>query len=215
MFRFVFLGGILLAAAAVGPVVLFSAPDAWSKVKEVVADFGGADNASKDSNASGGSQIPTVPVESTMLGVEGTPKRELAEVLRFNVNPTWITQNWPRVSTGLAQVQLHGYRVNLITGTERDDLAGALTYYFNSNRQVQLITFYGTTGDPKKLINFVMRHYKFQRRNLNDAALIYLDVPVPDGKSRSVLQVRPTSVIRSNQPLKHFEVSLVIERPSS
>jgi len=213
MFRVIFFGGMLVAAA-VGPVALFSAPEAFSKAKKAVADFVGSGSASQNPESFKNPQIPSVPDEPTTLDVEGRPNRTLAEVFRFNINSAWIAQNWPRVSTGLADVQLNGYRVNLITGTGRDDLAGSLTYYFDSRRQTQLITFYGTTGDPKRLINFVARHYGFQRRNLNGAALIYLDIPVPDGKSRSVLQIRPTNVIRLNQPLKHFEVSLVLERPN-
>jgi len=57
-----------------------------------------------------------------------------------------VISRWPRVSAGLAELQLQGYRVPLVSGTTANDLAGALTYYFNSRQQVQRITFQGTTA---------------------------------------------------------------------
>ena len=49
----------------------------------------------------------------------------------------------------LAELDVQGYRVPLVTGTSRDDLAGSLTYYFDKTHHVTHIHFRGTTGDPQ------------------------------------------------------------------
>ena len=50
--------------------------------------------------------------------LQGRPRsRSLDEVLRFDLTPDWILHRWPRVSTGLAQLDLQGYRVPLVSGT--------------------------------------------------------------------------------------------------
>ncbi len=68
--------------------------------------------------------------------VEGVPPQTLEEVLRFDISPDWIIERWPRVSSGLSELDLQGYRVALVTGTAESDLAGSLTYYFNKKNQV-------------------------------------------------------------------------------
>ena len=45
---------------------------------------------------------------------------DLRQVIRFDVTPNWVTQNWSRVSTGLPYLHLHGHRVPLVTGTAED-----------------------------------------------------------------------------------------------
>ena len=47
-------------------------------------------------------------------------------------------RRWPRVTT-VPQFALAGLRVPLVTGTQIDDLAGSLTYYFDRTDQVQRI----------------------------------------------------------------------------
>ena len=64
----------------------------------------------------------------------------------------WVLARWPRVSTRLANLDLQGYRVPLVSGTADGDLAGSLTYYFNSQQRVQRITFIGSTGDARPLV---------------------------------------------------------------
>ena len=79
------------------------------------------------------------------------PLPSLAEVLRFDVTVEWVMQRWPRVTTGLPQLQLQGYRVPLVTGTSLSDVAGSLTYYFNARQQVQRITLRGTDRRSQRL----------------------------------------------------------------
>ncbi|HEV3024657.1 MAG TPA: DUF6690 family protein, partial [Pirellulales bacterium] len=61
---------------------------------------------------------------------DATPVVDVQQAFRFDVTSAWVLGRWPRVSAGLSQLDLQGYRVPLVTGTKPDDLAGSLTYYF-------------------------------------------------------------------------------------
>ena len=108
------------------------------------------------------------------------PLPSLAEVLRFDVTVEWVLQRWPRVTTGLPQLQLQGYRVPLVSGTQISDVAGSLTYYFNARQQVQRITLRGTTGDPSALVNLLASRYHFARRLTNDPGIILYEAVDPE-----------------------------------
>lgn len=91
------------------------------------------------------------------------PKRgELHTYFDFRITPAWVTAHWTRVSTELAELELEGMRVPVVTGTSVDDLHGSLTYYFNDEQVLERISFYGYTGDPGKLIALVTKHHQFQ-----------------------------------------------------
>ena len=89
----------------------------------------------------------------------GAPISDLREVMRFDISPDWLTQRFSRVSTVLADPQLEGLRVPLVTGTRVDDLAGTLTYYFDRVDKLQRVTLHGFTGDPNRLIGTMTQHY--------------------------------------------------------
>ena len=83
----------------------------------------------------------------------------------------WVLGAGLRVTAGLPDADLQGYRVPLVTGTREDDLAGSLTYYFNKNQRCQRITFQGTTGDARKLAAYLMRRYGFKQQVSSDPNL--------------------------------------------
>jgi len=143
-------------------------------------------------------------------GPAGPRFQDLAEIFRLDVTPGWIMSRWPWLSAGLAQLDLQGYRVPVLTGAGEDDLAGALTYYFNPRQQVQRITFRGTTGDPGKLIRLLADRFRFGRRLTNDPGLFRYEVAEPSGPAKSYLDIR---LLRPTDPAHRFEVSLVVERP--
>lgn len=142
------------------------------------------------------------------------PAVELAEALRFDITPGWVMTRWPRVSAGLAELQLQGYRVPLVTGTAEDDLAGALTYYFNPWQRVERITFRGTTGNAGKLIEYLVRHYRFGRRLTKDPRMVRFEVPGPRGEPHSWLEIRPARVVKASEPFRRLSVVLVLHRPN-
>ncbi len=212
-------GGML--AAIGGPVSYYSASDVVSAVQKNW--LSGSTAAASQPLTSDPNASPPVPValpsdEQHVLGqntssVQSAPMPSLDEVLRFDVTVDWVMQRWPRVSTGLPHLQLHGYRVPLVTGTAIGDVAGSLTYYFNARQQVQRITLRGTTGDPRVLIGLVTGRYHFARRLTNDPGVALYETVDSNNRPAGVLKIRSASVIKSNRPYMRFEVDLVIDRP--
>lgn len=148
-----------------------------------------------------------------MAPAQAVPAVELSEALRFDITPGWVMTRWPRVSAGLAELQLQGYRVPLVTGTAEDDLAGALTYYFDPRQQVARITFRGTTGNAGKLIEFLVQRYRFARRLTNNPQIVRFEVGGPRGQPYSWLEIRPAGVVKADEPYRRLGVTLVLHRP--
>jgi hypothetical protein len=158
------------------------------------------------------SDQPMLPGAAELLAREPT-RHDLTEIFRWDVTTQWILARWPRVSAGLSEVERQGYRVPLVTGTATEDLAGSLTYYFNSRQQVERITFLGTTGDSRRLVEVLATRFGFVRE-MNDDPSLFL-YRVRDGrKVISELRIKPAHVVRSDAPNSRFEVALLIERPA-
>jgi hypothetical protein len=203
-------GGVLLAVS--GPISLFSASDRLGSLKRSWLGSGGAaaTAASQPSNAAAPLATPAGPTPSAPA--DATPMPSLAEVLRFDVTTSWVMHRWPRVSTGLPHLQLQGYRVPLVTGTSVADLAGSLTYYFNSQQQVERITLRGTTGDPNALVALLAGRYHFARRLTNDPGTVLFETVNSSNQSAGTLKIRSAAVVKANQPYTRFEVDLVMDR---
>ncbi len=153
------------------------------------------------------------PTTTTKLPVEGVRFHSIAEVLRFDVTKEWVYNNWPRKSTGLADAELFGVRVPLVTGTGYGDLAGSLTYQFNQQGQVQHIVFHGRTADTTQLIQFLSATYHFERRDALPGQQLY---QVGSGDEvASELGTRPESVLWNTTPHGSFVVDLELEQPGS
>ena len=74
----------------------------------------------------------------------------------------------------------------MLTGTAEDDLAGAMTYYFDPRQKVQRITFQGTTGDPGKLIRLLTEQFRFGRHLTNNPGLFRYEVAEPKGPPKAI-----------------------------
>jgi len=147
---------------------------------------------------------------------DSTPVHPLEEVLRFDVTTAWVLQNWPRVSANLSELDVQGYRVPLVSGTNDDDLAGSLTYYFNPKQRVSRITFFGTTGDTRKLVSILESRYGFKRVVTPEPNVFLYQVKTWSwGQVTSELRMRTAPVVRKDLPHSRFEVALLIERPKS
>jgi hypothetical protein len=144
--------------------------------------------------------------------VEGNTQQTLEEVLRFDITPDWVINRWPRVSTGLSELDLPGYRVALVTGTADSDLAGSLTYYFNKKNQVDRIIFHGTSGDPRQLVTLVTSRYDLKKQKSDDPSLTLFQRKW-FGQSKSELRIRPAAVVRSDAPYARYEIEMAIKRP--
>jgi hypothetical protein len=212
MLKKLLLAGIAVVAVG-GPVAVFSAADWWKSFRQSLAGSQTKDGSADDQRVA--AAIPATSEKSSKPAIEGAPVADLAEVFRFDVTPSWVTQRWPRVSTGLANLQLEGYRVALVSGTRPTDLAGALTYYFNSAHQVQQITFRGTTGDTRSLVRMLTSRYRLARRITNDPGTVIYEAVNPVGKTTSMARIHQAAVVKADDPNRRYVVELVLERPKT
>ena len=214
MFKTIMLGVLGLAAAAGVPYLVASGPSHFTKLRQWIASSPAPDQPAAEI------ALGQPPAGPELLGgsptpppLEGMPAARLEEVFRFDVTPAWITQRWPRVSNGLADLQLQGYRVPLVTGTTEMDLAGSLTYYFNAQHQVQRIAFTGSTGNVGPLVNLLGARFRMARRPTNDPTLMIYESVTADGKPSSTARIRTAPVIRAGDTFRRYDVQLVLERP--
>lgn len=142
-------------------------------------------------------------------GIEGPPSQDLREVFRFDVHPKWVLGRWPRISTVNSEPGLEGLRVPLVTGRQPGDLSGALTYYFDTEKVLQRITFHGYTGDEQRLVELVTAGFKFKPVPSLGAGLY---IASWNGKPRSALRMTYAPVIKSTDPLRRIEVILEFNR---
>lgn len=150
---------------------------------------------------------------ATAARLDGAQFNSVAQVLRFDVTKEWVYSNWSRKLTGPTDVGLFSVRVPLVMGTQLTALAGSLTYFFNSQGQVEHISFRGRTGDTTPLVQLLTRSYQFQRVEASSGEQLYR---VQNGEQvQSELRTRPESVLRSNSPQQNIVVELEFARPGS
>ncbi len=214
MFKRLFFLGIMMAAVGL-PYALTASSNFWSSLlsrssNSAHSPLAGAPGATANSSAQ--QQAAMAGHGPKVAPLEGRTVQDLGEVLRFDGTPAWVMARWPRVSSGLAELDLQGYRVPLVTGTGAGDLAGSLTYYFDKSQKVAYITFRGTTGDPRKLVAHVTSRFSFVEQKTEDPSLGLYQVKW-NGKPQSELRIRPVPVVRANQPHARYEVDLAMQRP--
>jgi hypothetical protein len=154
--------------------------------------------------------IPTTP---NTVPPDGTKFQSVDQVFRFDVTKEWVYRNWPRKSTGPTDVGLFSVRVPLVMGTQSTALAGSLTYYFNSQGQVEHISFRGRTGDTTQLVYFIVKTYALERVESYPGEQVYR---LGRGKRvQSELRTRPEPVLNSTSPQSSFSVELELACPGS
>ena len=165
------------------------------------------------------SAYPTTATPAPLSPLMGSPAiqpiryHSFQEALRFDVSKEWVYQNWDRKSTGLADPQMFGIRVPLVTGTQRTDLAGSLTYMFDAQGQVQHISLRGRTADTTALVQYLTQTYQLQRMQAPAGEQLY---QVRSGSNvYSELRTMPESVLLETSPLGSFGVVLELGRPGS
>ena len=106
-------------------------------------------------------------------------------------------------------MRYQGYRVPLVTGTTSRDLAGSLTYYFDSSLKLRRITFLGTTGAPDEVIEFLARRFRFTRHDTGNARVTTYWARYG---YTGLLEVTPAEVLSHDQSGKNYQLNLSIER---
>ncbi|MCO6047251.1 hypothetical protein NG895_25405 [Aeoliella sp. ICT_H6.2] len=153
-------------------------------------------------------------IYSSPAPLEGIATYSLADVLRLDVNKEWIYSRWARKSTGLAEPELFGIRVPLVSGTRMTDVAGSLTYYFDKQGIVQKIRLKGKTADTSELVNLLATRYGFRPATplVAGEQLFRVD---REGVVESELRTQPESVLWATSPHTSFSVDLELNRPGS
>ncbi len=211
---------LLLAGAAGGPYVLYetdAGQAARSTANQAIglnptagpgpAAGSSANNSwwgSTSDSSTGTAASQAAPVLSV------TQINSLAEVLRFDIPPAWVMQNFPNVNTGVGDMNLDGFRVPLITGTRPDDLVGTLTYYFDRFQRVQRINLHAVTGDPTRIGAELQRNYRLQQQPALGGGLY---TTTWNGTPTSILHITPATVITADQQNTRFTVFLEINQP--
>lgn len=101
----------------------------------------------------------------------GGPIYDLREVLRFDISPEWVTSRFSRVTTVLADTELEGLRVPLVTGIGPADLAGSITYYFDASGKLQRVMLHAFTGDASRVVATMTQFYGLQAEPSLDAGV--------------------------------------------
>ena len=159
-------------------------------------------------------QGPGASLYPTKTPLEGVPTYSLADVLRLDVTKEWVYQRWARKSTALAELDLFGVRVPLVTGTQLTDLAGSLTYYFTQDGRLQRISFRGRTGDTTQLFSVLAQRHGFQAYPTTVAGEQLLQVRRGDDVLSEV-RTRPSPVLWASSPHDSFTVELELQDPAA
>lgn len=151
-----------------------------------------------------------LPYAAASTPTQPIVRLDFSEILRFDIRPEWIVSRWDRVSTQITDGQLQGMRVTVITGTQQDDVAGVLTYYFDAHHKLQRITLIGQSGDYRRLAFFVQAQFRLEPRPSREAGLWLAGW---NGRPTSVLLVRHSPVVAQSAPYARYEIWLELNLP--
>lgn len=157
-----------------------------------------------------GNNVSTPPPSSALSEPVYYAFLSMDEFLRFDVSPDWIKNRWPRVSTFPTENNLTGMRVPLVSGPRPQDIHGSLTYFIDSNQQVQRIGFRGRTGDASDLVNFVQQQ-GYKRQKSNGAGLF---TKKSWGRTKGALRLDHPPVTQKELPNEKLIVLFEITNPS-
>lgn len=153
--------------------------------------------------------MPTKPEEAPSLS--GNNVADIRQALRFDLTPPMILERFSRVSTVLADLQLEGLRVPVVTGIRADDLAGTLTYYFDKSGKIQRVNLHGFTGDMTRIITTLTEHYGLTAEPALDAGVYtkrWNGIPV------HLLRITHAPVVFSDAVHQKYTVFLELNQPN-
>lgn len=199
----------LLAAAIGGPYVAYENLGVGGQPVEKSSDPGG----SADEIATG--YLTSAPSAGSSSGAPAVmpqfrPISALSEVVRFDVSPSWVPQRFPRVSMVAADPRLDAMRVPLVTGTNPNDLAGTLTYYFDRYKRLQRVTVHALSGDPSRFVAELQHTYQLQQQPSLGGGLY---IRKWNGLPTSIVYTAPAPVITADEPYSRYQFFLEINQP--
>ncbi|HEY6565477.1 MAG TPA: DUF6690 family protein, partial [Pirellulaceae bacterium] len=156
---------------------------------------------------------PSTSTAATTASPTGPRFRSLAEILRFDVTPNWVMQQWPLVWTRFKDGDLSGLRVTLVSGTRPTDLAGALTYYFDRQLAAQRIAFQGYTGDPSEVSTVATQQCGLSVEPISSGKC--LAIRNQARQVHSGLWIRTPVRVSQGDPLRRFVLEFELTRPGA
>ncbi|MCC9643044.1 hypothetical protein LOC71_12225 [Rhodopirellula sp. JC740] len=156
-------------------------------------------------------KLGAMPASDQAPGLAGNNVADLREVLRFDLTTHAVLNRFSRVSTVLADLQLEGLRVPIVTGTQATDLAGTLTYYFDRTGQIQRISLHGFTGDPSRLVTTLQSYYGLVREPALEAGVF---TKRWNGTPVHFLRLTHAPVVFSDAVHQKYTVFLELNQPN-
>lgn len=179
----------------------------WNSVSQSVPSFSSSMTTADWSGENTRSTVGQPAVTESFRPATMATVHPLDEVVRFDVSPRWVTERWERVSTVRAEQDLVGLRVPLVSGTEVNDIAGSLTYYFNAQQQMRRLTLHGETGDERKLVDYALKHFGLLPEPSLGAGVYILRW---NAKPMNVLRVTHAPVVRADAPHSKYRIEMEI-----
>jgi hypothetical protein len=220
----------LLAASVAVPYVATNAPEWTDQIRKstasapaspgpAVGSHSPTGTASANHAANGHPNQPSShpaggPFSPAHIQAVPDPTYSLSEVLRFDVTKDWVYQRWDRKSTALADLDLFGVRVPLVSGTQVHDIAGSLTYFFGGDGRVKRISFRGRTGDTTQLAMLLHQRFGLQAVPSVIAGQQVLQVRQGDDVI-SELRTQTAPILWSNTPHESFSVEFELQEPAT
>ncbi len=169
----------------------------------------GADASLPESNTATVDQAS--PNRSTTTGpsLVGGGGQDIRQVLRFDIDPRWVTEYWSHVETFSAERNLLGMRVPIVTGTQAHDVAGSLTYFFDTRHRLQRVVLHGRTGDERPLVQFAEQAFGLRAEPALAAGLY---IARWNGEPHNILYARFAPLVRSDVPHSRFDVWMEINQ---
>lgn len=207
----------LLGAAVAAPIAVTEGPKHWPGVMNSWADSANAPPApavrSFDPRQAtlSGPRGPGTLVYESPAPIEGTGFVTLNQLFRTDVTKEWVYTHWARKTTGLADPELFGVRVPVVTGTSMTDLAGSLSYYFNSDGRVDRLRFHGRTADTTQIVAIAQQAFGMtpQRPTAPGEQLFQTLV----GKNiQNQLRTSPAPILWATSPHESFTVDFEANR---
>ena len=153
--------------------------------------------------------IPQDPSKAPSLA--GYQVDDLREVMRFDITPEWVINRFSRVSTVLSDMNLQGLRVPIVTGIRSDDVAGTLTYYFDSSNRLQRLTIHGFTGDTARFSQAMIQDYGLKREPALEAGAF---TKRWNGRPVHFMRVTHAPVVYSDAVHQKYTVFLELNQPN-
>jgi hypothetical protein len=163
-----------------------------------------SETSNSTTNRTSSTSQPSIPAQD--LGIV-----PFHEAISLEVSEQYVLHRWSRVNTGLIDNTERGFRVSLVTGSNHDDPAGVLTYYFDVNHRCTRLTFSGTVGEPQKMVWYLVQYFGFEAQKSPEPGVHLYQVR--KGKNYSELWIRPAQVVRTTNPHLRYEVELKLFRP--